>query len=222
LNDSPSQVSSTAQIYPGVELGEGVWIGDYTVLGHPRESLVIAGTPELSAATKIGARTSLFPFAIVYDGASIGDDVVIEERCKIGFEAEVGDSTRVINAAILHDQARVGRRCVVGGIVCERAVVGNDSQILGKLVHSHRQPHIPWGLTEAAPQIGKRVVVAHGAVVAGGVSVGSNVYVGANAIVTRDVPDQTMVVGTNVHVPAAEWTGQTPTLDFWDWDRGTG
>lgn len=45
------------------------------------------------------------------------------------------------------------------------------------------------------PSIGSKVYVGPGAVVAGKVTVGNNVLVSANSLVTRDVPDNSVVVG---------------------------
>jgi acetyltransferase-like isoleucine patch superfamily enzyme len=210
-------ISSTARLYEPVELGEDVTIADYVIVGHPRERLVLSSHCERPLVTRLGDRAAVFPLAIIYDGAEIGADVVIEERCKIGYEAHIGAGSKVINGAIVHDQARIKRRCVIGGIVCERAVIGDNSHIMGAVLHSHGQPHMPWGVVEPSPEIGPRVVVAHGATVAGEVTVGHNVYIAVNAIVTRDVPPRTLVVGNNVHIAAADWKGKSPGAAFWDW-----
>lgn len=45
------------------------------------------------------------------------------------------------------------------------------------------------------PQIKDNNVICAGAVILGGVKIGSNCVIGANTIVTRDVPDNTLVKG---------------------------
>lgn len=47
------------------------------------------------------------------------------------------------------------------------------------------------------PIIEENVVIYAGAVVAGGIRVGANSIIGANAVVTKDVPAGSMVVGIN-------------------------
>jgi serine acetyltransferase len=211
-------VSPTARVFDEVELGDDVTICDFAVVGHPRERLVLEpGEP--ARTTRIGAGTAIFPFAIIYDGARLGAHVVVEERCKIGYEVSIGSRSKIINGAIVHDRAQVGDRCVIGGIVCERAVVGEDSTVMGALLHSHGRPHVPWGEIEPAPTIGSRVVIAHGAAVIGDVSIGHNVYVAASAVVTKSVPPETLVVGMNQQIPAAEWHGSMPDPAFWTWGR---
>ncbi len=49
----------------------------------------------------------------------------------------------------------------------------------------------------AAPRIGNRVYIAAGAKVLGDITIGDDVIIGANAVVTKDVPDNVIVVGAN-------------------------
>jgi acetyltransferase-like isoleucine patch superfamily enzyme len=214
-------ISASACVHPNVMFGTDVTVSDFAVVGYPREALLLRGHDRLVAPTRIEDGAAIFPLAVIYDGARIGRGVIVEERCKIGFETSLGSESRVINGAIVHDQAVVGNRCVIGGIVCERATVGAESVVMGALLHSHSQPHVPWGIIEPSPRIGPRVVVAHGAAVIGDVDVANNVYIAANTIVTRDVPPCTVVVGVNRQIPSEHWTGDSPDREFWNW-QGTG
>jgi serine O-acetyltransferase len=47
------------------------------------------------------------------------------------------------------------------------------------------------------PRIYENVVIYPGAVIAGGITVGANSIIGPNAIVTKDVPPNSLVVGIN-------------------------
>lgn len=48
---------------------------------------------------------------------------------------------------------------------------------------------------DAYPSIGDNTTIYAGAVVLGGIKIGKNCVVGANAVVTRDVPDNSVAVG---------------------------
>jgi serine O-acetyltransferase len=50
-----------------------------------------------------------------------------------------------------------------------------------------------------APKIGDRCYIGAGAKIVGNVKIGSNVRVGANAVVFFDVPDNSVVVGSEFH-----------------------
>lgn len=58
----------------------------------------------------------------------------------------------------------------------------------------NQQVTIGWGDT-GCPTIGNYVQVRAGAKVIGGITIGDDVIIGANAVVTKDVPPHSMVVG---------------------------
>lgn len=76
-------------------------------------------------------------------------------------------------AVVVHARAKVGRNCMIGTCV----TIGGKS-----------------GWYEV-PDIGDNVQIASGAKILGPVKIGNNVYVGANSVVTKDVPDNSVVAG---------------------------
>ena len=79
-----------------------------------------------------------------------------------------------------------------GGIVVhENTIIGNNFSIsqgvtIGQLNRGGRK---------GTPTIGDNVYIGPGAKVIGNVKIGNNVAVGANCVVTKDVPDNAVVVG---------------------------
>ena len=53
---------------------------------------------------------------------------------------------------------------------------------------------------ENYPKIGNNVTIYAGACVSGGITIGDNVVIGANAVVTKDVPDNAVVVGNPARI----------------------
>ncbi|MDP6796394.1 MAG: DapH/DapD/GlmU-related protein [Candidatus Krumholzibacteria bacterium] len=51
------------------------------------------------------------------------------------------------------------------------------------------------GKNQGFPVLGDNVYIGPGAKIVGGVKIGSHVAIGANCVVTRDVPDHSVVVG---------------------------
>ncbi|MDE5772865.1 MAG: serine acetyltransferase [Muribaculaceae bacterium] len=62
----------------------------------------------------------------------------------------------------------------------------------------------------ATPTVGDNCVICCGAKILGNVSIGNNVIIGANAVVTRDVPDNSIVAGTPAKVISTLPEGQNP------------
>lgn len=76
-------------------------------------------------------------------------------------------------------------------IVSEKAVIGDNVNISQGVTigRSNR------GKNKGFPTIGNHVYIGPGAKVIGKINIGSNVTIGANCVVTKDVPDNSVVVG---------------------------
>ncbi len=85
---------------------------------------------------------------------------------------------------IIASGVKIGNNVHVGQYV---TIGGNSKKI--KKMHD--------GKIQKLPIIGDRVMINHGAVIGGPVTIGSDVIVGANAVVTHDVPSNSMVFGQN-------------------------
>ena len=79
-----------------------------------------------------------------------------------------------------------------GGIVINKnCVIGNNCNISQGVTLGQTNR----GAKKGTPVIGDRVYIGPGAVVIGNIKVGNNVAIGANCVVTKDVPDNGVVVG---------------------------
>jgi serine O-acetyltransferase len=79
-----------------------------------------------------------------------------------------------------------------GGIVVnEKSVIGRNCNIS----HGVTLGVANRGRNKGCPTIGDNVYIGPGAKIVGAVRVGSNVAIGANCVVTRDIPDGSVVVG---------------------------
>ena len=79
-----------------------------------------------------------------------------------------------------------------GGIVVnDQSVIGNNCNISPGVTLGQ----VNRGKYKGYPHLGDNVYIGAGAKIVGAVKVGSNVAIGANCVVTRDVPDGSVVVG---------------------------
>ena len=107
----------------------------------------------------------------------------------------VSQLARWLTGIEIHPGARIGRRFFIdhgmGVVIGETAEVGDDVMLyhgvtLGGTSLSHGKRH---------PTLGDGVVVGSGAKVLGPVTIGARSAVGANAVVTKDAPADSIVVG---------------------------
>jgi serine O-acetyltransferase len=79
-----------------------------------------------------------------------------------------------------------------GGIVINaRSIIGNNVNISPGVVIGQSSR----GKNKGYPTIGNNVYIGPGAKIIGAVYIGNNVAVGANCVVTKDIPDNAVVVG---------------------------
>ncbi|MBU1727156.1 MAG: serine O-acetyltransferase [Candidatus Omnitrophica bacterium] len=95
----------------------------------------------------------------------------------------------------IHPGAKIGKRFFIdhgmGVVVGETSIIGDDVLLyqgvtLGGTGVEQGKRH---------PTIGNNVVIGTGAKVLGNITIGDNSYVGANAVVIKDVPPNSTVVG---------------------------
>ncbi|KAJ1869844.1 hypothetical protein LPJ57_005455 [Coemansia sp. RSA 486] len=125
----------------------------------------------------------------------------------------VADDKAIIESPVYFDygcNTHVGERfymntmCVI--LDCARVDIGDDV-LFGPGVHIYTAEHPTdpkkrlEGLESARPvKIGNNVWVGGNAVILPGVTIGNNVTVGAGSVVTKDVPDNVVVVGNPAKV----------------------
>jgi serine O-acetyltransferase len=103
--------------------------------------------------------------------------------------------TRLLTGIEIHPAATIGRRFFIdhgmGVVIGETAEIGDDVMLyhgvtLGGRSLEHGKRH---------PTIGDRVTVGAGAKVLGPIVIGADSAVGANAVVTHDVPPESIATG---------------------------
>jgi serine O-acetyltransferase len=83
-----------------------------------------------------------------------------------------------------------------GIVIHRKAVIGRRVTVMQQVMIGGRDQS-----EDMAPVIGDDVHIGAGARVLGDVRIGNGVVIGANAVVTRDIPEGTTVVGVNRIVP---------------------
>lgn len=98
-------------------------------------------------------------------------------HCEIGYQCEIGKGFRIYHAlGIVIGDVKMG----------ENVEIFQNVTIGMSLISKHGQ---------GQPIIGNNVKLYAGAVIAGGITVGDNVIVGANAVVVKDVPPNSTIIG---------------------------
>ena len=114
----------------------------------------------------------------------------------------ISQFSRFLTGIEIHPGAKIGRNLFIdhgmGVVIGETSEIGNNVTIyhmvtLGGIapsINSNNQRQV-----KRHPILGDCVVVGSGAQILGPVMIGANAKVGANAVVTKDVPENAVMVG---------------------------
>jgi acetyltransferase-like isoleucine patch superfamily enzyme len=134
------------------------------------------------AGTTLGARVIVGDQACIRERCTIGDDVVLGRGSLIENDTTVGAMTKIQADAYITAYSTLEEEVFIAPCV----VTTNDN-FMGRTERRHE--------LIAGPTIRRRARVGGGAVLCPGIEIGEEAFVGAGAVVVRDVPARTVVVG---------------------------
>jgi acetyltransferase-like isoleucine patch superfamily enzyme len=134
------------------------------------------------AGSVIGARVILGDQSCVRERVTIGDDVVVGRGSLIENDTTVGARTKIQADAYI-----TAYSTLEDDVFIAPCVVTTNDNYMGRTERRHE--------LIAGPTIRRGARIGGGAIICPGIEVGEEAFVGAGAVVTRDVPPKTVVVG---------------------------
>jgi UDP-3-O-[3-hydroxymyristoyl] glucosamine N-acyltransferase len=197
-----SGIDKTAVVAADAEIGEGVCIGPFVVVG-PR-SRIGARTLVLPHVT-IGADVTVGEQGLVYSGVRIGDRVSIGARAIIHYNAVIGSdgfsflpTPADINPARVHslgriiigDDVEIGAASTIARATLESTQIGDGTKIDN---HVHIAHNV---------KIGKACLICGMAGISGSVTIGDHVMIGGRVGIADHV-----TIGSNATVAGGSGVG---------------
>jgi UDP-2-acetamido-3-amino-2,3-dideoxy-glucuronate N-acetyltransferase len=149
--------------------------------------------PKVAPSVKLGQRVVLNAFTNLY-GCEIGDDtkigtfVEVQKGAKIGSRCKISSHTFICEGVTIEDEVFVGHNVTFTNDLLPRATRPDGSP----------QTDADW---KCVPTLVKRgASIGSSATIVCGVTIGERAMVGAGAVVTKDVPANTLVVGNPARV----------------------
>src|SRR5947208_709414 len=196
-----ADVHPTAIVYPGTVFGEGVRVLEYAVVGK-QPSLSPRSTTKLEplAPAEIGDGTTISTGAIVFAGTKIGARVILGDQSCVRERVTIGDDVVVGRGSLVENDTTIGALTKIqadayitaystleDNVFIAPCVVTTNDNFMGRTENRHGQVK--------GPTIRRGARVGGGAILCPAVDVGEEAFVGAGAVVVKDVPPRTVVVG---------------------------
>ena len=196
-----TEIADTAIVHPGTVVGEDCRILDYAVVGKqpvlsPRSTTAQEELPPL----ELGAGTVVSNGAVVFAGSSLGERVIVGDQACVRERCAVGDDVVIGRGSLVENDTEVGARTKIQAdayvtayslleedvFVAPCVVTANDN-FMGRTERRHK--------LRRGPTIRRGARIGAAAVLLPGIVVGEEAFVGAGAVVLRDVPPRSVVVG---------------------------
>jgi len=132
----------------------------------------------ISEKAKIGQNVQIWHFSYVGDNVEIGDNVKIGSLVHIDYDVKIGENTKIEGQAYIPPLSRIGKNAFIGPAA---ALTNDPYPMCDKMI----------GVT-----IEDNAIIGARAVIKAGVTVGKNSVVAMGAVVTKNVPENVVVIGS--------------------------
>lgn len=190
-------------IYPHTIIKNNVEIYDHCVLGKIPTSpgSVSRKLKQNYSPLEIGEYSILCPSVVLYTGSQIGSHTLLGDYCSIREECKVGDYCIISRNVSVNYNTQIGNRVkvmdnshITGDMIIE------DNVFISVLVSSTNDNTM--GREEynidhvKGPHIKKNATIGAGAILLPKITIGENSLIGAGSIVTKDIPDNQVWIGS--------------------------
>ena len=209
-------VDKTVTIYGETRIGDGSYIGGYSIIGFPsRETLEGIRRGGLDVDKKqtepytyidigsgalIGSECIVRSHTVIYEKVYIGKGVKTGHHVLIREESRVGDNTLIGSGTIVDGRVTIGSNVnIQSGVYIPSMVVIKDRVFIGPRAVITNDKYPPSRrLIETIVE--EEAVIGANSTIIAGVRIGRRAVVAAGSIVTRDVPDNMVVMGSPARV----------------------
>jgi len=199
-------VETDAVVLGSSIIGSGTMIGKWVIVGYPVEKT-------------LRLRVSSGKF-------TMGDYDAFSEGARVGKDCIVRSGTTIYETAVVGDKVRTGHGVLIreGSIIGEETLIGSSAKLDGKVeigrgvkIQSNAYlPHLtvirddvfiapnvcftndpyPQSKRMVGVLVEEKAIICANATILAGVRIGKNAVVGAGAVVTKNVPADSVVVGS--------------------------
>jgi len=176
---------------------------------YGRAKRVIHPSAQVGQGVQIGAGTTIHANVVIYDGVKIGRNCKIKAGAVIGGEGfghsqnEFGEWENIVHigTVVIEDNVTIGSNaCIDRGTMDDTIIrrgvkIDNGVHIAHNVIIDENTLIIANSMVAGSVRIGKNCWIAPMVAIRNGITIGDNVMVGLGAVVVKDIPSDTRVMG---------------------------
>lgn len=212
-------IGACVVLHAGVVLEADCRVGDHAVLGKPPQlggASTVKPQDEGSPLTvgqgvRIGAHATVCCGSKLGPGVTVGDYALVRERVTVGADSLIGSYVVVENDVTIGRSTKIQTKAYITALTkigdhvfISPCVITTNDNYLGRTEERFKY--------KGGPVIERGARVGAGAVILPNVVIGREAFVAAGSVVTRDVPEKKLVMGSPAKVlrdvPEKEWSDQ--------------
>lgn len=192
------QIGHYSILHAHTIIGSGVRVGHHSILGvKPHHSPLIREVDQGIPPLQIGSNSTIGHHVTLYAGSTMGQQLLIADHVHIREQVEIGDKTVIGRGVMIELNSRIGKQCTVQTLCYITGdTILEDHVFLGPAVAMANDKYMKTvALAMTGPYLEQGVRIGSHATLLPGVRIGARSMVGAGAVVTRNIPADTVVMG---------------------------
>ena len=155
---------------------------------------MIHKTAEVSEKAKIAENAKIWNWVQVREGAHIGENTILSKGVYVDFDVHIGKNVKIQNNVSVYHGVTIKDGVFVGPHVC----FTNDKMPRAINPDMSLKSASDWKVSEIV--VGEGASIGANSTILPGVKVGKFALIGAGSVVTKDVPDFTLVFGNPARI----------------------
>jgi len=192
-------ISKHALIHPNVVLGKNCIIEDFAIIGVPPR-----GFSSGEIETVIGDNAVIRSHTVIYAGNKIGGNFQTGNKANIREFNEIGDDVSIGTLTVIEHHIKIGSRVRIHSqaFIPEYSLLDEDCWIGPNVVFTNAKYPASAEAKEhlKGPHVCRFAIVGANSTLLPGINIGAQALIGAGSVVTRDIPEKSVVVGNPARI----------------------